>query len=124
MAFKPGTDDLRESPSLELISGLQEKGVEVTAYDPALVPGPHFLKQFEYMQYALPHLKQVTEDLPEILRETILGAVDGVDAIVVVQKMPNLLGLLEATGNEATVIDLVRMAPKPPTAANYIGIGW
>lgn len=124
VAFKPGTDDLRESPSLELISGLQEKGVEVTAYDPALVPGPHFLKQFEYMQYALPHLKQVTEDLPEILRETILGAVDGVDAIVVVQKMPNLLGLLEATGNEAAVIDLVRMVPKPPTAANYIGIGW
>lgn len=34
LTFKAGTDDLRESPSLEIVSRLREVGVEVRAYDP------------------------------------------------------------------------------------------
>lgn len=34
LTFKPGTDDLREAPSLDNISFLLEKGAEVWAYDP------------------------------------------------------------------------------------------
>lgn len=34
LSFKPGTDDMRESPSLTIISGLLEKGAHVVAYDP------------------------------------------------------------------------------------------
>jgi UDPglucose 6-dehydrogenase len=33
--FKPNTDDMRESPSLDIIPGLQAKGARVQAYDPA-----------------------------------------------------------------------------------------
>jgi len=34
LAFKPNTDDIREAPSLEMISRLLEKGATVTAFDP------------------------------------------------------------------------------------------
>ncbi len=36
LAFKPGTDDLRESPSLILIEKLKEKGTTILAYDPLI----------------------------------------------------------------------------------------
>lgn len=37
LAFKPGTDDMREAPSINLISDLIEEGVEVVACDPVAV---------------------------------------------------------------------------------------
>ncbi|MDD3665038.1 MAG: UDP-glucose/GDP-mannose dehydrogenase family protein [Bacteroidales bacterium] len=35
LAFKPGTDDLREAPSIDNISLLLKQGAHITAYDPA-----------------------------------------------------------------------------------------
>ena len=34
LAFKPGTDDVRDAPSLDLIHALVDEGAEVQAYDP------------------------------------------------------------------------------------------
>lgn len=38
LAFKPGTDDMREAPSTEIIEGLLARGAEVRATDPASLP--------------------------------------------------------------------------------------
>ncbi len=35
LAFKDGTDDVRESPAIEIIESLLEEGCKITAYDPA-----------------------------------------------------------------------------------------
>jgi UDPglucose 6-dehydrogenase len=40
LAFKPGTDDVREAPSTEIVKGLAQAGAHVRAHDPvARVPG-------------------------------------------------------------------------------------
>jgi UDPglucose 6-dehydrogenase len=35
LTFKPNTDDIREAPSLALVTGLQDMGAQVRAFDPA-----------------------------------------------------------------------------------------
>jgi UDPglucose 6-dehydrogenase len=35
LTFKPNTDDMRESPTIPIIHGLQERGAKIQAYDPA-----------------------------------------------------------------------------------------
>jgi UDPglucose 6-dehydrogenase len=39
LAFKPETDDMRESPSLPLVQGLVSRGARVTAFDPEAMAG-------------------------------------------------------------------------------------
>jgi UDPglucose 6-dehydrogenase len=34
LAFKPNTDDLRESPALAILDGMLEEGAKIRAYDP------------------------------------------------------------------------------------------
>lgn len=46
LAFKPGTDDLRESPALPLVAELRRKGAKVLAHDPIAMP--HAKKRPEF----------------------------------------------------------------------------
>ena len=38
LAFKGGTDDIRESPAIEIVEALVKEGCTITAYDPAAMP--------------------------------------------------------------------------------------
>ena len=67
LAFKAGTDDMREAPSLTLIEGLLEEGVSICAHDPA----------------ALDHARGLLGNRIDYA-ETNYEALAGADALVVV----------------------------------------
>jgi len=87
LAFKPGTDDLRDAPSLVLASRLLAEGAEVRAWDPvadarALLHGVEFC-------------------------DTYLEAVRGADAAVIVTEWPELAGLPSPEVREAMRTPLI-----------------
>lgn len=49
LAFKPDTDDMRESPSIPIIRELQKKGAHINAYDPAAMENS--MKIFENVHF-------------------------------------------------------------------------
>jgi UDPglucose 6-dehydrogenase len=49
LAFKPETDDMRDSPTIPIINGLQERGAKARAYDPqAMENARSMFKDVEY----------------------------------------------------------------------------
>jgi UDPglucose 6-dehydrogenase len=67
LAFKPGTDDMREAPSRVLIDGLLARGAAVSAYDPA----------------AMAVARQIFGDTITFA-DAPLAALDGADALAIV----------------------------------------
>lgn len=74
LAFKPGTDDLRESPGLKLVGRLLARGVEVSAHDP------------------LPAVRRRVRDMHRgavLVPETAAEAVAGTDAAILATAWPD-----------------------------------
>jgi UDPglucose 6-dehydrogenase len=87
LAFKAGTDDMREAPSLVLASRLLAEGAEVRAWDPVARPG-------ELMKGA-------------VLCDTVLEAVRGADAAVIVTEWDELRDLAAHEVREAMARPLI-----------------
>lgn len=66
LTFKPNTDDMRESPSLEIVPALQEAGATVRAFDPA----------------GMEEAKKLLNDV--VWCADAYDALDGTDAVVIV----------------------------------------
>lgn len=52
LAFKPGTDDMRESPALPLVAELRKKGAKVLAHDPIAMPHARQRPEFRDVMFA------------------------------------------------------------------------
>lgn len=53
LTFKPNTDDMRESPSLDIVPAIQELGAEVFAYDPeGMKEAKHMLENIHWCENA------------------------------------------------------------------------
>jgi UDPglucose 6-dehydrogenase len=86
LAFKPNTDDLREAPSLVIAARLAAEGAEVRTWDP-VVDG---------------------SDIPGVRAcPTVLDAVRGADAAVIVTEWPELAGLANDEVREAMARPLI-----------------
>lgn len=58
LAFKPNTDDMRDAPSIKIISHLVELGANVTAYDPrAMENAKRIIKNIKYTKDAYSAIK-------------------------------------------------------------------
>lgn len=69
LAFKPGTDDMREAPSLVVVRGLAERGAAVVAYDPvAMDEGQRCMSGWTGVEFA----------------PSAAEAVQGADALIIV----------------------------------------
>ncbi len=117
LSFKAETDDLRESPSVELAERLIGKGFEVRIYDPVINPGRLVGANRRYVQSKLPHLGRLLADEPAIaLAGTDVAVVSMTDSAaqqaLIAAPPPNLIDLSGRLGKDLEAL------------AGYQGIGW
>jgi UDPglucose 6-dehydrogenase len=123
LAFKPGTDDMREAPSRCIIEALLRAGATVRAHDPVAA------------EQAARALAGDLQDHPELLGNLTLvpkpmDAVQGADALIVLTewknyKSPNLRALRDAL-RQPLVLDgrnLYEPHAMAEAGLTYLGIG-
>jgi len=123
LAFKPGTDDLRESPILEVMAALHDEGVELTVHDPAIGPQTRIESQLGYVRHAAQGLGRLAGSLHAMLRADPQAAVSEADAVIVTHS--NALYRATVAPLTKPVIDVARLFQDRGTQpACIVGIGW
>ena len=118
LSFKPQTDDVRESPTIQLVRGLWEDGFDVVVHDPDIRLEEMLGSNREYLERQLPQIGEIAKSS---LAETLQGA----DIVVVSQRRREFSDAMENLEG-VKVVDLVGMDP-PPAASSpdlYRGMSW
>jgi GDP-mannose 6-dehydrogenase len=117
LSFKADTDDLRESPNVELAERLLGKGFDVRVYDPIVNPDLLFGSNKRHVETRLPHLNRVLATAPQ-------AALEGAGVVIVSSSdRAALAALVEA--DPALVIDLTgRLGAEVEELRGYQGVGW
>ena len=117
LSFKMNTDDLRESPNVELAERLIGKGFEIRIYDPIINPERLMGSNLRYIESRLPHLRRLLVGAPA-------DALRGCDAAVVATSDSGALEELRAKP-PAWILDLHgRLGAEVERLPGYEGIGW
>jgi GDP-mannose 6-dehydrogenase len=116
LSFKAGTDDLRNSPAVNVIEALLGKGCEISIYDKninlAMLTGTNK----EYINSRIPHLATLLSDDPYRL-------IDKSDVIIINTREPEFIKLVADIDNKI-IIDFVRLDDSLLYKSNYFGINW
>jgi GDP-mannose 6-dehydrogenase len=117
LSFKPGSDDLRESPYVDLAETLLGKGYEVRIHDPVLNPSSLVGTNRQYVESKLPHLQRILTNGPK-------EAIDGADVAIVSFSTPEVVAaLLESP--PVRIIDLEgRLGAELEARDCYEGFSW
>ena len=124
LTFKPATDDLRESPVLELMATLLAKGETLRAYDPNLHAGPMLQSQINYVKHACPAQARLMDNLEAISVGDAKSLIEGSDVVVVSHATDEFREAVKARSPHIHVLDLTRLFKELPDDATYQGIAW
>jgi GDP-mannose 6-dehydrogenase len=119
LSFKHGTDDLRESPILEVIETMLGKGFRVGVYDEFVSLARLVGANKEYIQKEIPHVSAlIRPSADELVREF--------DVIVVSAASEQFRGALARAGRpDQVVVDLARITENHGAIkGQYCGICW
>jgi GDP-mannose 6-dehydrogenase len=116
LSFKAGTDDLRESPHVELIKRLLGEGCQIKIWDENVSLGRLIGSNRQFIEDVIPHIGSL---LCGELEEAIAGS----DVVIIGTRLEKERLVCALQGQ--TVIDLVNLdESRRPAAAAYEGICW
>ncbi len=116
-AFKAGTDDMRESPMVDLIESLIGKGFDISLYDSNVMLSNLMGKNRDFLTNRIPHIyKLLKEDLDQVIEES--------EVLVIGNKSPEFQQVFTEKYSDKIIIDLVRIDPNKISSDNYAGICW
>jgi GDP-mannose 6-dehydrogenase len=117
LSFKVSSDDLRESPNVELAERLVGKGYEVRIHDPVVKPSQLIGTNRKFVESRLPHLQRFLSDSPS-------QALKGADLAVVSSSDTAVAEALQSDP-PPHIIDLVgRLGSGVEALEGYEGVGW
>jgi GDP-mannose 6-dehydrogenase len=118
LVFKSDTDDLRESPSCQLVKALVGGGKEVKVYDPQVDLQRLIGANQAYVERMLPQL-------PRLLVGSLDEALASSEVIVIAGNHPEFAGVGRKLKRGQTAIDLVGLLDPVPTSRVRIeGLCW
>jgi len=118
LSFKPGTDDLRESPMVELVEKLIGKGYKIQIYDHEVSLAKLIGSNKRYIEKMIPHIST-------LLKPSIAQVLRASELVVVGKNNQDIQQGVARTNGNKIVLDLVRLFSTPPERmANYDGICW
>ncbi len=118
LAFKAGTDDLRESPNVTLIERLIGKGMRVAIYDREVTQARLIGANREYIEREIPHIWSLMRpSIDEVLSES--------EIVVIGNGSSEFRDASKVIGDGRIVVDLVRVfGDRQSDGARYEGICW
>lgn len=104
LSFKPGTDDLRESPLVHLIKRLLGEGFQVQVWDPCVSMGRLVGSNRQYIESMIPHIGS-------LLTDNLEGVVDGAEVILLGTKMTDSERFYRCLRPDQIIVDLTKLDP-------------
>jgi GDP-mannose 6-dehydrogenase len=117
LSFKPGSDDLRESATVELIEKLIGKGYEIRIYDREVALARIMGSNKKYIEFAIPHVSS-------LMVSTLDGVLQGAEVVVVAKHTEEVEDGLAGMAGDIKIVDLVRMWSERRSDGSYEGICW
>jgi GDP-mannose 6-dehydrogenase len=124
VTFKPGTDDMRESPTLDVMATMMAQGETIRAYDPNLDFGPLLQNQIDYVRHAVPNQAKLMDELEVLTVEDARTLVENSDVVVVSHSTQEFRDAIANRPSGVHVLDLARLYKALPPEASYQGIAW